>query len=221
MSTKPVKQALFTEFARIAKAMANPHRLEILELLAQSERSVEDLARVAGLSMANASQHLQRLRQVGLVKTRSEAHRVFYSVADEEVIGALQCLRRVGERSIAEVTRLVETYLKVKDDLEPVPAQELLLRIRRGLVTVVDVRPAEEFAAGHLRGAINVPLSELDGRMSSLPNKREVVAYCRGPYCVLAFDAVSRLRKKGYRARRLENGFPEWKHAGLPVDAGG
>lgn len=220
MAKTSVKQLLFEQFARIAKALANPNRLEILEFLAQGERSVESLAKLSSLSVANVSQHLQRLRQAGLVTGRSDGHRVIYSLADEEVVGAMNCIRGVAERTIAEVNQLVESYLNVKDDLEPIPATELLQRARRGLVTVVDVRPPEEYRAGHLPGAINLPLSELESGLSGLNLSKEVVAYCRGPYCVLAYDAVAKLRKGGFTARRLENGFPEWKYAGLPVEVG-
>lgn len=220
MSSKPFKQSLFTEFARVAKAMANPSRLELLEFLAQGGRSVEDLAQVAGLSVANTSQHLQRLRQAGLVSARAEGHRVIYSIADDQVLVAMGCLRKVAERSLSEVKQLIDTYLKVKDDLEPVPAQELLARVRKGLVVVLDVRPPEEFAAGHLPGAINVPVAQLTAKARTLPKDKEVIAYCRGPYCVLAFDAVAKLRSKGFRARRLQDGFPEWKQQGLPVEQG-
>lgn len=218
MSENSFKLSLFNEFARIAKAMANPARLELLEFLAQGERSVEDLANVARLSLANASQHLKRLRQVGLVTTRAEGHRVLYSLSDVQVIGAMNCIRQVAERSLAEVNELIQTYLKVKDALEPVTPDELMVRVKKGLVTVIDVRPPEEFVAGHLPWAINIPLSELDARLDMIPRLKEVIAYCRGPYCIMAYEAVSELRRKGYKARRLKDGFPEWKLSGLPVE---
>lgn len=220
MSGKSVKQMLFEQFARVAKAMANPNRLELLEFLAQGERGVEELAKLASLNVANTSQHLQRLRQAGLVSARADGHRVIYSLADQAVVGAMGCIRSVAERTIAEVNQLVETYLKLKDDLEPIPAEELLLRARQGLVTILDVRPVEEFRAGHLPGAINMPLSQLEKHIGSLSVAKEIVAYCRGPYCVLAYDAVARLREKGFKAHRLENGFPEWRYAGHPVESG-
>ncbi len=218
MSSQGFKQQLFEQFARVAKAMANGNRLELLEFLAQGERTVEALAKVSGLTVANTSQHLQQLRQAGLVVARKEGQHVHYRLSGDDVIAALECLRRVAETHLADVSRLVDTYLTVKDSLEPLPATELLSRARDGLVTVLDVRPPEEYAAGHLPGAINIPLAELEQHLAELPKENEVVAYCRGPYCVLAFEAVRRLREQGYQARRLENGYPEWKQAGLPVE---
>ncbi len=214
------KQDLFSQFARVGKALGNGNRLELLEFLAQGERSVESLAKASGLTVANTSQHLQHLRQAGLVATRKEGQHVYYSLTGEDVVQLMACLRRVAETHVAEVNRLVNTYLTVKDNLEPLPADELLSRARDGLITVIDVRPPEEFAAGHLPGAVNIPLSKLEERLADLPRNTEVVAYCRGPYCVLAYEAVARLRKDGYRARRLQNGYPEWKQAGLPVETG-
>lgn len=218
MSGEGFKQQLFTQFARVAKALANPNRLELLEFLAQGERTVESLAKASGMSVANTSQHLQQLRQAGLVLTRKEGLHVFYRLSGDDVIKVLSCLRRVAEGHLADVTQLVNTYLTVKDSLEPLPANELMSRARDGLITVLDVRPAEEYAAGHLPGAVNIPLNELEKRLSQLSKESEIVAYCRGPYCVLAFEAVAQLRAKGYQAQRLENGFPEWKQAGLPVE---
>lgn len=218
MSTKNFKHELFNQFARVAKALAHGYRLELLEFLAQGERSVDALARVSGLTVANTSQHLQQLRQAGLVLTRKEGHRVFYRLSGDEVAALLGSLRGVAERHLADVDRLVNDYLKVKDSLEPVAAQDLLKRAKEGLVTVLDVRPPEEYAAGHLPGALNIPLEELERRLEDLDPSREIVAYCRGPHCVLAFDAVERLRKKGIEARRLDGGLPEWKLGGLPVE---
>lgn len=212
------KQDLFAQFARVGKALSSANRLELLEFLAQGERSVEALAKVAGLSVANTSQHLQQLRQTGLVVARKEGQHVLYRLSGDDIISLVECLRRVAENHLAEVNRLVDSYLTVKDSLEPIPAQELLTRARDGLVTVLDVRPPEEYAAGHLPGAINVPLSDLEKHLAILPKDNEVVAYCRGPYCVLAYEAVARLRARGYAARRLESGFPEWKQAGFAVE---
>lgn len=212
------KQDLFAQFARVGKALSNANRLEMLEYLAQGERTVESLAKVSGLSIANTSQHLQQLRQAGLVSNRKEGQHVHYRLSGEDVVHLLECLRRFAETHVAEVDRLISAYLTVKDGLEPLPANELLNRARDGLVTVIDVRPPEEFAAGHVPGALNIPLSELERHLADLPTDREVVAYCRGPYCVLAYEAVDRLRKKGFQARRLQDGFPEWKGAGLPVE---
>lgn len=218
MSSGNFKADLFDQFARVAKALANGRRLELLEFLAQGERSVDALAQVSGLTVANTSQHLQQLRQAGLVASRREGVSVYYQVSDDDVLDLLEQLRRVGERHVAEVERLIDSYLTVKDGLEPIPAAELLERARAGLVTVLDVRPPEEYAAGHLPGAANVPLAELEEGLKLLAPDQEVVAYCRGPYCVLAFEAVARLRARGFKAFRLQDGFPEWRRAGLPVE---
>ncbi|MCG8426457.1 MAG: metalloregulator ArsR/SmtB family transcription factor [Chromatiales bacterium] len=219
MSTDNFKHELFNQFARVAKAMGNGYRLELLEFLAQGERSVDALAQVSGLTVANTSQHLQQLKQAGLVSNRKEGHKVYYRLSSTDVTALLGLLRSVAERHLAEVDRLVDDYLKVKDELEPVPALQLLERARAGVVTVLDVRPPEEYAAGHLPGAINVPLDELERRLDELDPAQEVVAYCRGPHCVLAFDAVARLREKGRAARRMAGGLPEWKLNGLPVES--
>ncbi|MFK5913712.1 MAG: metalloregulator ArsR/SmtB family transcription factor [Woeseiaceae bacterium] len=218
MKPNTFKSDLFTQFARVGKALSSGNRLELLEFLAQGERSVDNLAKVAGLTVANTSQHLQQLRHSGLVSTRKEGLKVFYSISGDDVMGLLDALRLVAERHIAEVDRLVNTYLTVKDSLEPIPRDELIKRVRDDLVTVMDVRPPEEYAAGHVPGAINIPLSELEQRLDELGQNKEVVAYCRGPHCILAFDAVARLREKGMKARRLEDGYPEWKTAGLPIE---
>ena len=216
------KQDLFAQFARVGKALSNGNRLELLEFLAQGERSVEQLSKVSGLTVANTSQHLQQLRHAGMVTCRKEGLKVFYSISGDDVINLLDALRAVGERHVTDVQHLVNTYLTVKDNLEPIPRTELLKRARDGLVTVLDVRPEEEYAAGHVPGAVNIPLQELEQRLKELGNlndeNREIVAYCRGPHCVLAFDAVARLREKGLNARRMEDGYPEWKTAGLPVE---
>ena len=212
------KQDLFAQFARVGKALSNGNRLELLEFLAQGERSVEQLSKVAGLTVANTSQHLQQLRHAGMVSCRKEGLKVYYSISGDDVILLLDALRVVAERHVSDVQHLVNTFLTVKDDLEPVPRSELLERARDGLVTVLDVRPPEEFAAGHVPGAVNIPLQELEQRLGELSKNQEVVAYCRGPHCVLAFDAVARLREKGMKARRLEDGYPEWQVAGLPVE---
>ncbi|NIP74035.1 MAG: metalloregulator ArsR/SmtB family transcription factor [Gammaproteobacteria bacterium] len=218
MSTDHFKHDLFAQFARVGKALASSNRLELLEYLAQGERSVEELSRVAGLTLANTSQHLQQLRQAGLVRARKAGLKVYYRLSGDDVVELLHALRSSAERHLAEVNQLVQSYLTVKDDLEPVPRRELLERVREGLVTVLDVRPPEEYAAGHLPGAVNIPLSDLEQRLSELDPEREVVAYCRGAHCVLAYEAVARLREHGRSARRLQEGFPEWKTEGLPVE---
>lgn len=218
MSSSNFKQDLFTQFARVGKALSHANRLELLEFIAQGERSVDQLAKVSGLTVANTSQHLQHLRQAGLVTCHKQGLKVFYQISGSDVIQLINQLRHVAERHIAEVDKLVDTYLTVKDELEPVPRDELLERAKHGLVTVLDVRPAEEFNAGHVPGAINVTLADLEKHLDKLDKQQEVVAYCRGPHCILAFDAVDRLRKKGIKASRMEDGFPEWKLAGLPVE---
>ncbi|HEX19940.1 MAG TPA: metalloregulator ArsR/SmtB family transcription factor, partial [Acidiferrobacteraceae bacterium] len=193
--------------------------LNLLEFLAQGERSVDGLAQVTGLTVANTSQHLQQLRQAGLVIARKQGLKVFYRLSSDDVIRLFDAIRKVAERHLAEVDRLVNSYLTIKDNLEPVPARELLDRVRQGLVTVIDVRPPEEYIAGHVPGAVNIPLAELEQQMQLLDPNQEIVAYCRGPHCVLAFEAVAQLRRKGLKARRLEDGYPEWKTAGLPVES--
>ncbi|MBI4203417.1 MAG: metalloregulator ArsR/SmtB family transcription factor [Betaproteobacteria bacterium] len=218
MSSTNVKSLLFAEFARVSKALGSGNRLELLEFLAQGERSVDTLAKLSGLSVANTSRHLQVLRQAGLVAARKEGLFVFYSVSGEGVIKLLAALQEVAQHNVAEVTQLVNTYLTSKDSLEPLSVKDLADRMRSGLVTVVDVRPKEEYAAGHLPGAINIPLADIEKNLSTLPRDREIIAYCRGPFCVLSFEAVAQLRKEGLKARRLETGFPEWKVAGLPVE---
>ena len=218
MSSNGFKHDLFSQFARVGKALGNGNRLELIEYLAQGERSVDELAQVAGLTMANTSQHLQQLRQAGLVTARKDGLKVYYRLSGDDVIRLFHALRQVAERHLAEVDRLVNSFLTVKDNLEPVPARELLDRARQGLVTVIDVRPPEEYVAGHVPGAVNIPLAELEQQMQLLDPNQEVVAYCRGPHCVLAFEAVAQLRRKGIKARRLEDGYPEWKTAGLPVE---
>jgi len=218
MSSKHFKHDLFKQFARVGKALGNSNRLELLEFLAQTERSVEQLAMIAGLSVANTSQHLQQLRQAGLVTTNKIGLKVFYSISSDDIIVLLNTLRVVAERHIAEVEQLINTYLNIKDSLEPIPRDELIKRVRDDLVIVLDVRPSEEYAAGHVPGAVNIPFDELEQRLNELNSGKEIVAYCRGPHCILAFDAVAHIRQQGLQARRLEDGYPEWKTAGLPVE---
>jgi rhodanese-related sulfurtransferase/DNA-binding transcriptional ArsR family regulator len=212
------KQALFEHLALVARGLASAARLELLDFLAQGERSVEDLARVAGLSIANTSKHLQQLKGAGLVTPRRDGKHIYYALADERVLDAIATLRQLAETHQEAVAALIASYLKQRDALEPIPADELLARARDGLVTVIDVRPPQEYARGHVAGALNVPLDQLERRLGELPQDREVVAYCRGPWCVLSFEAVARLREAGFQARRLQDGLPEWRRAGLPVD---
>ena len=221
MSTLGPKQALFAQFAAIAKTLGHAHRLELLEQLAQGERSVDVLADRTGLSTANASQHLQHMRRAGLVATRRQGKFVYYSLADEGILDVLAALRRIAERNVAEVERVVRSYFKKRDELEPVSRKELSKRLRAGEVTVLDVRPADEFALGHLPGAVNIPLRALKARLADLDPAQEIVAYCRGEYCVLSFEAVALLRARGFKVRRLQDGLPEWRAAGLPVVTGG
>lgn len=223
MSMAP-KQSVFAEFAGVARAMGHAHRLELLEHLGQGERGVDALAARVGLSLANASQHLQQLRRAGLVQNRREGKFIYYRLAGEGVTDLLTALRMHAERNLAEVDVIRRGYFAERDNLEPVSREELLERVRDGLVTVLDVRPEDEFAHGHLPGAINIPFEELQTRLAELDPGREVIAYCRGAYCVLAFEAVAVLRGLGRPARRLIDGFPEWKAAGLAyagADAGG
>ncbi len=220
MSRQSPKQTLFAQFAAVAKTLGHPHRLELLEQLAQGERSVEVVAQRTGLSIANASQHLQQMRRAGLVANRRDGKFIYYRLNDEAVLDLLAALRRIAERNSAEVERVIRSYFNDRDALEPVSRQELLQQSRAGAVTVLDVRPEDEFALGHLPGAVNIPLRALEARLSELDPSQEIVAYCRGPYCVLSYEAVAALRARGFKVRRLEDGLPEWRAAGLPVVGG-
>lgn len=211
------KGRLYGQFARIGKALASPHRLEVLELLAQSERSVESLATEMGLSIANASQHLQTLREAGLVESRKDGLYVHYRLADASVVELSGALRKVAEKRLAELERVVREHFGERSDPEPVSMKELLTRAASSKVVILDARPENEYEAGHIAGALSVPIETLRRRLKDLPKSKEYVAYCRGPYCVYADRAVELLRASGRRARRLEGGFPEWKTAGLPV----
>jgi len=220
MSSQGPKQALFAQFAAVAKTLGHAHRLELLEQLAQGERSVEVLAQRTGLSIANASQHLQHLRRAGLVASRRDGKFVYCRLADDAVLDLLAGLRRIAERNIAEVQRVIRSYFDKRDSLEAVSREELVERSRAGTVTILDVRPEDEFALGHLPSALNIPLRELEARLGEIDPKQEIVAYCRGPYCVLSYEAVAALRARGFKVRRLEDGLPEWRAAGLPVVGG-
>ncbi|MCB1519151.1 MAG: metalloregulator ArsR/SmtB family transcription factor [Hyphomicrobiaceae bacterium] len=213
------KRLLFRQFAAVAKAVAHEHRLELLEALAQGERSVEALADCTGLSVANASQHLQRMRRAGLVETRRDGKFIHYRLTGVAVLDLIAALTRIGESHVAEVEKIVRTYFDSRDAMEPVSRAELMTRMKTGDVQVLDVRPADEFAMGHIPGAVNIPLAQLKRKLAMLDPDKEVVAYCRGPWCVLSFDAVALLRGQGYRVRRLEGGLPEWRAADLPVEA--
>lgn len=220
MSSETPKQALFAQFAAVARAVAHPHRLALLEQLAQGERSVEVLANRTRVSIANASQHLQHMRRAGLLAARRDGKFVFYRLTDDAVLELLASVRRIAERNASEVERVVRGYFQNRDSLEPVSRVELMDRLKAGLVTALDVRPEDEFALGHLPGAVNIPLGELERRLADLDPHQEIVAYCRGPYCVLSYEAVAMLRARGFKVRRLEDGLPEWRAAGLPVATG-
>ncbi|HEV8096362.1 MAG TPA: metalloregulator ArsR/SmtB family transcription factor, partial [Burkholderiales bacterium] len=211
------KTRLYEAIGRVALALGSAGRLQILEFVAQGERAVDTLASMTGLSVANTSKHLQALRQAGLVSARKDGLRVYYSIAGDDVAVLLAALREVSEHRVAEVEQILRVWLAHRDEMEAVPAQEVLERAKKGLVVILDVRPPEEFSASHLPGAINIPIHELEKRLKELPKRKEIIAYCRGPYCLMSYDAVSLLRKKGLKARRLEAGLPEWRSAGLPI----
>jgi DNA-binding transcriptional ArsR family regulator len=213
------KDQLYGQFARIGKALASPHRLELLELLAQGERSVDSLATEVGLSIANASQHLQTLREAGLIESRRQGQFVHYRIADASVVELSSAVRSVAERRLADLERAVREHFGDRSDPEPVSMDELIARATSNKVVILDARPESEYAAGHIAGAISVPIETLRRRLKDLPKSKEYVAYCRGPYCIYADRAVELLRASGRRARRLSAGFPEWKVAGYPVEA--
>jgi len=220
MTGRQVKDGLYDQFARIGKAVAHPKRIELLDLLCQGERSVEVLAQAAALSVTNASAHLKVLREARLVETRKEGTRVYYRLGSESVCELYFSVRDVAAERFAEVEMMVRDYFEARDQLEPVTREELLARTDDGSVLVLDVRPKEEYQAGHIPGAISIPMAHLEERLADLPRGTEIVAYCRGPYCVLAPQALEVLRRHGFKARRLQDGLPEWRHAGLPVQIG-
>lgn len=220
-STINPKRALYEQFAQVAKALGNPVRLELVEHLAQGPRSVEALAAKLGQTTANVSQHLQAMRRAGLVSSERDGKFINYRLADESVLAAFAAIRTVAERHSAEVERIVRGWFDQRDEMEPVSRAELAARLADGQVTVIDVRPPDEYAMGHLPGAINVPLSDLEDRAAGFVSGQEIVAYCRGPWCVMSFEAVAKLRQIGFSARRLEDGLPEWRAAGLAVEAPG
>lgn len=212
------KKLAFEQFALVARALGSGHRLELLDILVQGERSVERLAQASGLTITNVSQHLQQLRRAGLVTSRKSGTQVIYSLADPEVVTLVRTLWRVTERNVGELERVVQRYYRDRDGLGPVSRDELKARLRQKSVIVLDVRPAEEYAAGHVPGAISIPVSELKRRLKEIPKRQEIVACCRGPYCVYSYDAIEILRPKGFNIRRLEGGYLEWMAAGLPVE---
>lgn len=218
MNHRTFKTEINEQFARIAKAIANPHRLELVDLLAQGERSVEELANEAALSVANASQHLQALREAHLVTARKEGLRVYYRLTDPTVYQLVQLIREIAERQLAEVERIVNTYLTERKSMEPVTLNELLTRLHEPGLVILDVRPPLEYKQGHIAGARSIPIDELESRLNELPQEQEIVAYCRGAYCVFADEAVELLSRQGYRVRRMQQGYPDWKLADLPTD---
>ena len=220
MEGREAKDRLYEAFARTAKALSSPKRVELAELLAQGEHSVEGLAQATGMGVTNTSAHLQVLARARLVAARKEGTRVFYRLPGDDVTAFVVALRDLARSRLAEVDQVVRDYFTARDVLEPLTREELVERTGRGAVVLLDVRPAAEFAAGHIPGALSVPLDDLDAALARLPAGADIVAYCRGPYCVLALQAVERLRARGYKARRLADGLPEWRLAGLPVAAG-
>lgn len=219
MSSGSPKHALLQQFALVARTMGHPDRLEILEQLGQGECSVDALARRSKLTVATTSQHLQNMRRAGLVTARRDGKFVLYRISDDSVILAVAAIRMVAEKNLAEVDRIIAGYFAERDSMEPVSREELLARTREGSVSVIDVRPPEEYAVAHLPGAVNIPLAELEHRLNDFDPTTDIVAYCRGPWCVLSFEAVAALRKHGFAARRLADGLPEWRAAGFPVKA--
>jgi len=213
------KLQIFEQFAELARVLGHAHRLELIELVSQGERSVDRLAEVTGLSIANTSQHLQQLRRGGFVQSRRDGKRVLYRLADGPILSLIAALRSYAERNRAEIGKIVADYFQRLDQLEPISRKELAQRLRAKSAIVLDVRPEDEFALGHVPGALNIPINELKRRLVELPKDQEIVAYCRGPYCVFSFEAVALLRKRGFLVRRLEDGFPEWKAAGLATES--
>ncbi|MGE0652362.1 MAG: ArsR/SmtB family transcription factor [Alphaproteobacteria bacterium] len=214
------KREVFAQFAILAKALGHPDRIELLEHLAQGRRSVDALARLVGVPVANASQHLQQLKRAGLVTSERDGKFVLYHLSGDEVVGLMGSLREVAERNVAELDRIVRGYFHQRDSMEPISSRELLARMKDGTITLIDVRPSEEFDLGHLPGAVSMPLAQLKKRLRELDPDREIVAYCRGPYCVLSFEAVALLRRRGFTAQRLKGGLPEWRAAGHPTTSG-
>ncbi len=218
MSSREIKDALYEQFARVGKVTGHPKRLELLELLCQGERSVEELAEAADLKLTTASAQLQSLRQARLVAVRRAGRHVHYRIADDSVCRLVQALQEVARSQLSEVAEAVRVHFEARDALEPIGGEELRRRLDAGDVRLVDVRPRGEYDAGHIAGAVSIPLEELGERLAELPTGAEIVAYCRGPFCVLAPEAVEQLHRAGRKARRLEVGFPEWRSGGGAVE---
>lgn len=219
MSKSGPKQKIFGSLAKIAQAISHPHRIEILEHLGQGERSVEDLAALLDISIANMSRHLQILRRVHIAEPTRSGKRMLYRLTNlPDIVGLTLALGRIGERNIAEMQMVITNYYQRRDSMAPLTRSELLAGMRDNTITLLDVRPEDEFSAGHLPGALNIPLPVLMSRIGGLPSDKQIVAYCRGPYCVLSVEAAARLRELGFNARRLDEGFPEWKAAGQSIE---
>jgi rhodanese-related sulfurtransferase len=220
MPHRDFKDPLYTQFARIGHAVASPKRIELLDLLSQGEKTVEQLAEQSGASVKNTSAHLRVLRQARLVETRRDGTYIHYRLASDDVFGFLRDLQALGRNRLAEIQQAANLYIDGRDELEPVTLKELRRRLRDDEVTLIDVRPVEEYRAGHIPGALSIPVNQLKRRLPEIPKGREVIAYCRGPYCVYSVEAVEILRKNGYKARRAGAGLPDWRASGLPVTAG-
>lgn len=220
MDQRQVKNRLFSLWADIGKALSSPKRLELLDLIAQGERTVEELARESGLTINNTSSHLSVLKAARLIERRKKAQSVYHRLMGPEVVALLRSVQAVSRTGFHEIEHLAQTYLDGRDELEPLTAAQLRARLRAGEVTLIDVRPELEYRAGHIEGAISVPLEKLKTRFAEFPRSRPVIAYCRGPYCVFAVDAVEQLRKRGFKSFRLAVGYPDWAVAGLPVETG-
>lgn len=212
------KNKVYQQLANIVKAMSNPHRLEILELLAQGQYSVAEIAEETEISGANASQHMQVLKQAQLVITRREGNHVYYRLAGESIYKAWKALRDLGIERVAEIERVLQQFRESRQSLETLSSEELAEKMKRGDITVIDVRPKHEFEEGHISGAVNIPVDQLSEKLDKLPENQEIVAYCRGPFCVFADDAVELLREKGFNAKRLDEGYPEWMLEDLPIE---
>lgn len=212
------KNKVYQQLANIVKAMSNPHRLEILELLAQGQYSVAEIAEETEISGANASQHMQVLKQAQLVSTRREGNHVYYRLAGESIYKAWKALRDLGIERVAEIERVLQQFRESRQSLETLSSEELAEKMKRGDITVIDVRPKHEFEEGHISGAVNIPVDQLSEKLDKLPENQEIVAYCRGPFCVFADDAVELLREKGFNAKRLDEGYPEWMLEDLPIE---
>lgn len=217
MKPREFKDLVYEQFAKMAQAFAAPKRLEIIDVLAQGERDVESLSKQVAMTVANTSRHLQILKQTRLVQSRREGVRIFYRLADEDVLSCWINIRTMAEKRSAEIKEVARIFFEERDTLEPVSKDNLLQRMQEDEVTILDVRPPEEYRAGHIAGALSIPVSELKTRLNEIPRDREIVAYCRGPYCVMSAEAMSILRESGFRALRFKEGLPEWKEAGLPV----